>query len=277
MESLAHGFSRAVTHVFNLLLVPFGGSDVAGIIFISVLTGIALMFLFKKTTDQAGIKAARNRFKAHILEMRIYQDDLGLIFRALFAALWTNVSYLRVIWKAVVVLILLGGVVWVQLDERFGRTHLETGDATMLTVTLKQGLDPHSLNVTLEVPPGVELNSPPVRVGSERSVNWRLRAVAEGEHQLVIKVMDRQYDLPVYAAASTGLIGYTRTAGSTMDQLVHPGLPRMGRELPIHSVRLEYPSSAYSLFGWKTSWWLIFLIFISLGALIPKFIFRIEI
>ena len=92
-----------------------------------------------------------------------------------------------------------------------------------------------------------------------------------------IKALDHEYTLPVSAEASVGEIGHTRTAGSTMDHLLHPALPRIARDSPIHSVRLEYPSTDYSLFGWKTAWWVVFIIFISLGGLIPKFIFRIQI
>jgi hypothetical protein len=46
---------------------------------------------------------------------------------------------------------------------------------------------------------------------------------------------------------------------------------------PIQAVTLHYPSTEYELFGWGTHWLVVFIIFSFVGALIPKFVFKIEI
>ena len=67
-----HVFSQIITTIFDILLVPFAGQHHSlALIAISALTGVAMIFIFKATSNQRRLKQTRDRFKAHILEMRI--------------------------------------------------------------------------------------------------------------------------------------------------------------------------------------------------------------
>jgi uncharacterized membrane protein (DUF106 family) len=274
---MVYGFSQIITKVFDVIVLPFGSNRMLALSVISLLTGVALIFLFKATSDQKRIKATRDKFKARILEMRLYQDDIILIHKALFAALGTNLAYLRVSLKPILVLLAFVFLIFIQLDERYGRGYLEPGGKSLLTVVLKDGLDPMSTSFDLSAGGGVAVDSPPVRSTVERSINWRIRVEDEGSHHLDVKVIDNTYRLPITAERSNAPIGFVRTAGSFSNPLLHPGLPKIPGDSPIQSVELHYPSASYSLFGWKTHWLVVFIIFSFVGALIPKFIFKIEI
>jgi uncharacterized membrane protein (DUF106 family) len=270
-------FSKIVTSAFDIIVIPFGAHRTIALAGISLLTGVALIFLFKATSDQERIKRARDKFKARILEMRIYQDDIVLIHKALFAALATNFSYLRASFKPILVLVAFVFVVFVQLDARYGRSPLRPGNHALFAVTLKDGLDPTRVGFDLEAGPGLTVDSPPVRSPADRRIYWRIRADENGTHALKVTVLDKTYTFPVRAEWSNATVGYVRTAGRVVSPLLHPSLPRIPPDSPIEAVELHYPPARYKLLWWRTHWLVVFIVFSFVGALVPKFLFRIEI
>jgi hypothetical protein len=275
---MIHGFSRILTAVFDGLVLPFGDHRGLALAALSLLTGVAMIFLFKATSDQERIRRVRARFSARILEMRIYPDDIWLILRALGGALWENVAYLRASAKPIVVLILLIVPVFIQLDERYGRAALAPGANTLVTVTLKDGLDP--MNTPVSLAPagnGIAVDSRPVRVRDRREIAWRLRVAEAGVHPLRVEAIDKSYELPIFAQASNRGIGHTRRARSRTDALIHPTLPAIPPDSPFAGVNVRYASTSYSLFGWHTHWLVVFVFWSLVGAAIPKFVFRIQV
>jgi len=273
---MVHAFSNMITTMFDLLVVPFGDHRTAALVGLSLLCGVAMIFIFKATSDQAAIKRARDLFKARILEMRLYQDDLVLIFKALWGAIASNGAYLRVSLKPILVLVAFVIVVFVQLDERYGVAPLETGGTTLLTVTMSEGADVMTVPTTVEPPEGVILDAAPVRAPATGEISWRLRIQSAGEHVVRIQAYEGVYELPVTVEPRNQTIGRQRTR-SAANAFLHPGLPTLPRNAPIDAVRLTYPSASYSLFGWRTHWIVVFILCSFVGALIPKFIFNIEV
>jgi hypothetical protein len=274
---MTYVFSQIVTKIFDVLVAPFGDHRMLALSVISLLTGVAMIFIFKAVSNQRRIRESRDKFKAYILEMRIYQDDIVLIHKALFKALATNLTYLRVSLVPILVLVAFVFVIFVQLDARYGRRSLQPDDKALLTVSLKDGLDPAEVPFELEPGEGLAVDSRPVRSASAGNIYWRIKATEPGSHRLGVTVYDKTYDLPVVAEVSNAPIGHSRSAGSILDPLLHPSLPKIPKDSPIKAVRLRYPGADYSLFFWRTHWLVVFIVFSFAGALIPKFIFKIEI
>jgi uncharacterized membrane protein len=274
---MVYWFSQFITQLFDIIVTPFGDSRMAALSVISLVTGVAMIFIFKATSDQKRIKETRDKFKARILEMRIYQDNIILIHKALFKALGTNISYLRVSLKPILVLVAFVLLIFIQLDERYGRRALDAGEKALFTVTLEEGLDPLEATFDLTAGDGLAVDSPPVRAGVDRQIHWRIRATEPGNHDLTVKVNDQDYVFPVRAERSNAPIGHVRSDGAVWNPLLFPSLPRIPKASAIQTVELHYPSTDYSLFGWRTHWLVVFIIFSFVGALIPKFLFKIEI
>jgi hypothetical protein len=274
---MVYWFSQFITQLFDIIVTPFGDNRMAALSVISGLTGVALIFLFKAASNQKRIKETRDQFKARILEMRIYQDNIVLIHKALFKALGTNISYLRVSLKPILVLVAFVFLIFIQLDERYGRRHLHTGETALITVTLEDGLDPAKATFDLDAGEGLAIDSPPVRDRVDRQIHWRIRVTQPGTNDLTVRVYDQEYVFPVRAERSNATIGHTRSDGKLWNPLLYPSLPRIPGESAIQAVELRYPSADYSLFGWRTHWLVVFIIFSFVGALIPKFLFKIEI
>jgi hypothetical protein len=267
-----------ITWFFNLILLPFGTTHhLLALVTLSVVTGVIAAFVFKWVSNPAAIRVAKDLIKARILEMRIYQDDPALILKGFGGTLKSNFVYLRVLLKPIVVLMIPLLVVWMQMDERFSRRPLDEGAQTLLSVQLKDGLDPFGTDVTLGTNGGVIADSRPVRIADTREIGWRLRVESPGTADVTLSVGDEAYTFPIVAEPSYRMIGHQKNASSWIEPLLHPALPAIPSGSPFSRVELTYPSASYPLLFWDVPWWAIFIVYLSLAAIALKFVIKFEI
>jgi len=268
--------ANPVTGAFDLLLAPFGGHAAAALAVVSLLCGVATILIFKATSNQAAIRRARDRITAHILEMRIYQDDLVLILDALGATLASNLRYLRVIALPLVVIGVLVAIVFTQLDARFARAPIRVGDATLVTVTCPPGVDVMNTPASLEAGEGAAVDAARVRVPARREVTWHVRAERTGTPALTVRVADTAYSFTLNTEGGTAAKGSVRSR-SPWSGVLHPGLPPLPGSGAIQRIEVRYPPARPPLLGWRTHWLVVFLAWSLVGALIPKVLLRIEV
>jgi hypothetical protein len=263
-----------LTGLFDLLLAPFGGHAGAALAVISLLCGVATIFIFRATSNQAAIRGARSRVVAHVLEMRIYQDDLVLILRALGATLATNLRYLRIVAWPIVLIGVVVGLAFTQLDARFARSPLGAGDHALVTVTYRPGIDVMG-GTSLEAGEGAAIDAGRVRVPARREVSWRVRVERPGTPTVTARAGEASYRFALAAEPGTRVVG-DRRSRSALSGLLHPGLPAFGAA-PIERIAIDYPPAQHSLFGWRTHWLVVFIAWSLIGAAIPKLLFRIAV
>lgn len=274
MDFLAH----AITKIVSALLLPFGkGQSTTGLAGVSVLAGLAMVWVFKLTSNQGKIRWAKDLFKAHVLEIRLYQHELVLIIRALAGALKANLFYLSYTLRPLLVLILPVALLFMQLDERYARRPLSPGEETIVKVVLAEGLDPFSTQVRLQLPAGLRLAAGPVRIRDTREVDWRVEVERPGRYALEVSAAGARYRLPLQATSNATMVGHERKASSILEPFLHPGLPPLPRSSPFTRISLHYPSMRYGLLFWRTHWLVLFLFYSLLGALALKFALKIEI
>ncbi len=271
-----HVFSRIITLVFDGLLLPFGTHRLAGLLVVSALCGAILALLFRATSDQARIRRARDIFKARVLEMRIYPDDIVLITRALLGALAAQLTYLRVALKPILVVLVVAIPMFLQLEARFAVAPLRPGDRTLVTATLKEGLDARTIPADLQSAGGMRVDPSPLRVPATREIVWRTALAESGDAALTLTLYDRPYHFDVHASNGTGVVGRSRTAHGFADPLLHPGLPPVPADSPVAALRVTYPDDSYHLFGRRMGWLSVFLIGSFVGAVLPAWFLRIQ-
>ena len=266
-----------ITSLFNLVLLPFGRTNhTLGLIALSILAGILFAFVFKWVSNARAVRQAKDRLKARILEMRIYQDDPVLILKGFVGTLRYNLGYLRVLLKPMVILLVPLVVIWMQLDERYSHRPLQAGSRTLLQVQLAEGVDPFEANVTLSTDGGVVADSRQVRIADTREIGWRLRVDRPGTHDVTLSADDQTYTFPIVAEESYQLLGRKRDT-TWLEPLLHPGMPRIPSGSPFSKVELTYAGASYPLFFWHAPWWAVFLVYLSLAAFVLKFVIKFEI
>ena len=66
--------NAAISGLFDLFFAPFGARSWLGMIIVSAITGGVLLFVFRCTSNQRGIRAAKDRILSHLLEVAPRSD-----------------------------------------------------------------------------------------------------------------------------------------------------------------------------------------------------------
>jgi uncharacterized membrane protein (DUF106 family) len=105
----------------------------AGFAVIAALTGVVMLLVFRKLSDQERIGAAKRKVQAHLLELRIFRDEPAVMWRAQGALMKHNLRYLGLMLQPALVLALPITLLLVHLDAFYGRAPLEIGQPAIVT------------------------------------------------------------------------------------------------------------------------------------------------
>jgi uncharacterized membrane protein (DUF106 family) len=271
-----HWINRIVSSVMDLVLAPFGSLDpVWGLTAVSLLSGLLFLMVFKWTSDQDAIFRCKQEVKAHLLELRLFASDMVLTLRAQRDLLMANLRYLRHTFKPMLFLLVPVILLLVQLDARYGRRPLEVGDTTLLRLSLAANA-PEDTRPRLELPEGVTLDGPPLRIPSLRETNWRLRVDAPGTHKVRVLVDGQEVEKLLHAGEGVVAIS---------DQIHQSSLSSMGQaaERPlstgstVQSIALDHRSRDLRVLGWSVHWLLFFFVVSVVPAYLLKGMFGVEV
>ncbi len=271
--------NAALRAVFDLVLGPFAAlPPILPVTLVSLASGILALLVYRWTSNQEAIAAVKRRLFGHLLEVRLFNDDLRAVLRAQLRLLRENLTYLRLnlvplLWMIVPFMLLIA-----QLQFHYGYDGLEVGERTLLVVDLAPaepaaaGGDqaaPRPL-VELEAPAGVAVETAGVWVPSLRQVVWRLRANEPGRHELVVRADGRAFTKSVFVSDAEGGARWvrrspTRRRAAILDQLLYPAEPSLPRGGPIERIDVRYSAAAISFFGLLDVHWLIAFLILSLA------------
>lgn len=276
MGDVLSALTLAITRVVDVLLLPFGSHRTAGFVALSLVTGAVLTILYRALADEAAIRRTREVFKARVLEMRLYPDDIVLILRALGGAIAAQGAYLRVAAKPILLVALVAVPLFFQVESRYAHAPLAPGTNTIVTARLKPGLDVLTVPTALTLAGDGQSSADPrsVRAPASREVSWRVR-VDDGRHPAELQVYNQVYHFDVTAQRDGHAIGNERHARSITGAISEIGLPRIGNDSPLEAVRVAYPHASYSILGKRMSWLVVFALATLVGASIPAVLLRV--
>jgi hypothetical protein len=264
---------------FGLLLLPLRPlGPWPTMIVVSLLTGFLMLAIFRWTSNQAGIRRAKDRIKAHLLELRLYRDNFGQSLRSQGRVLAANGRYVGYAVKPMLIMIVPVMLVLVQLDLRYGRRPLRVGEEATVRVKTASGVDPLSLGLDLEVPKGIALTTPALRIPEEREIDWRIRADAPGRYGLDFRWPDGAESKSVCVETDRlSVVSTKRTAGGILDRIAHPGERGLPASGPLASIEVEYPAQRMNVFGGRMHWLVAYLGLSILLGFAFKGVFKVEV
>jgi uncharacterized membrane protein (DUF106 family) len=237
----------------DVLLAPFSAMDpMLGLTLASLVTAAAMLVVFKRTSDQARLAAVKRLIHAALFEIRLFNDDLLAIMRAQLEILRHNATYLRLSLVPMLWVIVPLVLVIAQLQFHYGYAPLMPGDRTLLKVGLRSNGSAEA--VSLEVPPGLLLDTPAVRLPGANEVVWRLRPTQAGEYDLRVTVGAESYTKRVQVAGGVVRRSPVRLEGSFWNQLLYPSEPPLPDEGPVSAITVAYREQDLAVFGWSLNW-----------------------
>ena len=239
-------FNAITSAVFGLLLAPFGvqraWSPWVDIVFWSVLGGIVALIVYKHASNQKGIAKAKNDIKVHLLEIRLYNEDILGVLTATVKILCKNALYVGHNLLPMVVMFVPMMTILFQLEATYAFAPVAPGTVEILEVTL----DPAHLNVpvtavTLELPPGVTLDAPPVRTADLAlpQIAWRLRVTAPGDQVVTVHVGDVAVTKHIAVGGENRRVPVMRT--KSWEGFLYPGEEGLPKDSPVDTIRWQYP------------------------------------
>jgi hypothetical protein len=272
-------FADFMNSLFDLLCAPFGSSAAWAMLAISLLSGVVMLLLFKVSTNQQRLDAAKRKIMGHLYEMGLYQDHLGILMRIQGNFALANLRYLGVTLPALVFLLPVIVLILAQLDSRFAHRPFLPGEATLLTATLDHEQEGLLEQLDLAAPAGVTVESLPVRDHRARTATWRLRVQAVGHFELILSLPDGRQWTKKLVADGDGLprLAETREKPGWHHALLNPAEVPLPPAAPLESVNLKLPGRQTRYAGLSLHWLLAFCLFSLLFGISLKDVFRVKI
>jgi uncharacterized membrane protein (DUF106 family) len=230
-------------------------SPVFGLAFVALLTAVAVLLVYRRTSDQAGISSVRRRIVASLLEMRLFRDDLVVVFRAQGRVLKDSLRYFRYSLAPLAWILVPLVVLFIHLDRVYGYAPLAPGEATIVTVGAQD-----VTSLTLEAGPGLAVETLPLRIPGAHEVHWRVRGLIHGEHALTVRTPDHASTKRVTVGSGRATLAPTRPSSGIIDQLLHPGETPIPSDAPVQGITVHYRRATVSFLGWHVHWVIPFLV-----------------
>jgi hypothetical protein len=176
--------------IFDFLLAPFGHEPVGfDLVVWPVLMGIGALQVYKYTSNQKAIARVKTRISMHLLEIRLFRDDIAQVIKSAGIIIAKNVLYIGHNLVPMAVMLAPMVAVMVQLVAHYAYAPSQPGSVELLHLRLDPAAAISSRDVSLKVPAGVMLDAPAVRT-ADGQVFWRVRADQVGDHVLKVKAGD---------------------------------------------------------------------------------------
>ena len=234
MEAVNAPLRRLVEAFFGLV---GGWPTWVGIAIATFVVMLVAMPILKWTLVPAWTERTKRGLAASVLELRLYNDRLGAVFRSILAMLVWTAGFVGAM---LIPLVVTGAVLllpFAHLHSWWGFEGLEPGDTTTLRLHVP-GQDGKP-EVTIEAPPGVAVETPALWIASHDEIVWRLRAEAPGMHQLRFRVAGTDYTKDVTVADGVARRSPERCT-SALNQFLYPVEPPLPADGPVSHMSLAY-------------------------------------
>jgi uncharacterized membrane protein (DUF106 family) len=272
-------FNKFFGKIFDLLFIPFRNMNPwVGMVIVSFLTGLLMLVIFRYTSNQAGIKKIKNKIKAHLLELRLYKDSLGLSMKAQGNILLANLKYITHSFKPLLVMIVPVILILIQMNFWFGYESLKPGEQTLLKVKLEEGYNPLQTDLVLEPAPEIVIETPPLRIEEYNEINWRISSQKSGIHHVDVVVAGKKITKTIATDTKPlSKLSPIKYRKKFVDELFYPVEAPISKDFPVKSIEVLYPAKRLNLFGFNVHWLIAYFALSIIFGFAFKGIFKVEI
>jgi hypothetical protein len=236
---------------------------------ISVLVGVAMLWVFRLTSNQKAIDAAKRRIQACLYEMRLFTEEPSLVWKAQVGLLTGNARYLALMLVPAIIITIPMVVVFAHLEAFYGMAPLPLGREAVVTIQMKTAVDSAVAPAALQAPPQISVESPGIHVVADRQVTWRIRPNAPVAGLLRITLPDgAAVEKTIAAGAGLHYLADRRVSG-LLDWVLHPAESRLP-DGNVEWIEIRYPAATVHWLGFDLHWLIWLLIISSITALLLK-------
>ena len=243
---------------------------------ISAVAGVALLVIFKYTSNQNAIGRARDSIKANMLALKLFKDSIVVTLQAQ-GRVFTGAGLLLVYAvKPLLVMIVPVCLLIGQMGQWFQFRPLQPNEGAIITMRLNGGMDSPLPKVIIESTPVLEIEIGPVQSISKREVHWKIKARENGYHDIVFIIDNQKIEKELAVGDDFMRVSPERPGWNWTEILFYPWEKPFSPESLVQSISIDYPDRISHTSG--TDWWIAYFFVVSLiFALIFKPVFKVRI
>ena len=234
------------------------------ILLVSVVLGLTMVLVFGYASDQKAIHQTKDHLKAHLLALRLFQDQIPIVIRSYGRILLAILRYLRLaLWPVLLTAIPLTLVI-TQLDRYFGSVPLQPGETFLVKAQVS---DAEVLSATLlQLPDGLKASAPAVHIPADNTIVWRVAAEDDGHYNVIVRTRNQSFSKRVVVAPGLSRLSPVRLRGPFWERLFVSGEAALPANSAVQSIEVEYPSRSIAFAGLEWNWvWLLFVLSLASG------------
>jgi hypothetical protein len=211
--------------------------------------------VYKLVSRQQAIRDAKEKIIAHLLELRLFRDDMRVLLRAegrVFLSIGRYLGYSLVPMAVMLPVFLL---MLIQIESRFAFRGLAPDEQALVTVGVVSDRPISHLPARLDAGDGLRVATPALRADASREIYWRIRAVSAGTHALKIHVGNEQADRIVTADVDDGAMT-TAYRANDVRTLLDPFATALPSSGPVATLAIDYPRARGEFAGLSSTSWI---------------------
>jgi hypothetical protein len=235
---------------------------------ISIVIGLLMVVVFRYTSDQKAIHVAKDHLKAHLLALRLFQDQISVVIRAYGRIVLATGRYLRLAFMPLLFVIVPLTFLIVQIDRYLGLAPLEPGRAFLVKARVADG---SALNdASIQLPEGLLTTAPAVHVPADNEIAWRVVAARDGDYVVNIQTAARTFSKSVVVGSGLPRLSPIRLRGKFWERIFVSGESKLPANDAVESIEVQYPTREIPFAWMRWNWiWLFFVL-----SLVAGFFFK---
>ena len=214
------------------------------------------LWVYKMISNQAAIRDAKDKIIAHLLELRLFRDDIRVLLGAQGRVFASIGRYLGHSLLPMVVMLPIFLLLLIQIESRFAFRGLAADEQALVTVGVSSNGPVSRLPATLDATDGMRVATPALRADSSGEIYWRVHAVTPGPHNLKLRIGGEQADRIVSGEGSGAMTMAYRA--SDLRTLLYPRAAALPSDGPLETLAIDYPRARGEFAGLSSTSWLFF-------------------
>lgn len=268
-------FNTLVTRGCDLLLLPFAKlPPFWGILFLSLLTSLFVLVVYRWISSPAKVRETKNQIKANILAIRLYRDFWRTIVGSFFKSMFYTGKYFVLNLFPLLAVLPLMFLLFVQMDIRYGMRPFRSGES--ITVKARFASDIVAMEAAIAPSASFRAAMNPVYVDALREIDWKLKAVRDGRTDIAITVDGATASKSLVIGSGLPALSNRKLSASSLEHFIYPVEKLLEAPTPIRSISIQYPARSVSFLGLHAHWLVWYLALTMIIALALKNRFGVE-
>jgi hypothetical protein len=267
--------------IMGAILAPFRTLPGLGLLIVSVLTGIVMLLIFGKTSNQKAIRGAKARVKAHVAEIWLFKDNLGQMLLATVRVFGHTGRYFFHSLRPLIFIFVPVLIIMVMLGVRFAHRPFRPAESAVVAVTVDDAAWARDTSVSLTGSDGVEIVTPALRIPDKREIDWRIRVREAGTHQITVTTPRGSVTKKIEARENSRLlVPLAASRGRTFSAafLEYPVEPPLPASSGVREIRVvDWPGRDLRFLGLSVNWLVAFFIVSMIAGFAVKDLFGVEV